>query len=462
MARLDGISLPRIRFGGLADGRVLVVWSGIAVAALLAAISATLKPGTTITAFLVLAVVSITLVRVDIAILLLVATGPLEAAFQTGPGGVSVTKLTGALCFASFALYALRSSRPLLFERNQAFVLGILAIAMVSTLRAFDTSAAITTTTRYASFAALYIVLTQLAHDPKVVRRIVWVLSLSAGAAAALALSNYLAQTTEVATLKYGDANDLAFLLATTLPLTFLLLASKPILRPVVVALIGLFCAAIMLSLSRGALVGIGVGIAFLLVIDRRHVRLILVAGLIGLATALFVIHSNPAQFQESILLKQHVAQQNVSTRLDAWSVAAQLAADRPFTGVGPGNFPHYYLSLTDHPPGTFGLAVAHDAYLDIAAELGIVAMLLFVLYLGVTYVRLHHLMRGEPEDAMTAEALLVSLVIAMVCAVFLSEQYFLPFWLIGGLATATWGRTRRAATVSLGTGQLRAAPAAR
>jgi hypothetical protein len=37
--------------------------------------------------------------------------------------------------------------------------------------------------------------------------------------------------------------------------------------------------------------------------------------------------------------------------------------------------------------------------------------------------------------------ALRISLTIAVVSAMFLSEQYFLPFWLIGGLAAAIWVR---------------------
>jgi hypothetical protein len=32
-----------------------------------------------------------------------------------------------------------------------------------------------------------------------------------------------------------------------------------------------------------------------------------------------------------------------------------------------------------------------------------------------------------------------------MVAAVFISEQYFLPFWLLGGLATALWNELETA-----------------
>jgi hypothetical protein len=37
------------------------------------------------------------------------------------------------------------------------------------------------------------------------------------------------------------------------------------------------------------------------------------------------------------------------------------------------------------------------------------------------------------------ATAIRTSLVIAAVAGLFLSEQYYAPFWLFGGLATALW-----------------------
>src|SRR6478672_4374267 len=93
-----------------------------------------------IAALLVLAgaVVLVALARTDLAILLVVATAPVEGAFASGPG-ISVTKLTGGLCIASFALSVVRQRRVLVFELGQALVLGILGLAMVSMLQAQDT-----------------------------------------------------------------------------------------------------------------------------------------------------------------------------------------------------------------------------------------------------------------------------------------------------------------------------------
>jgi hypothetical protein len=73
--------------------------------------------------------------------------------------------------------------------------------------------------------------------------------------------------------------------------------------------------------------------------------------------------------------------------------------------------------------------------------------MVLFLPYLGMTMSRLTVAARRGFGPPGYARALRVSLVIALVSAVFVSEQYYPPFWLLGGLATAIWaegGRARR------------------
>jgi hypothetical protein len=80
---------------------------------------------------------------------------------------------------------------------------------------------------------------------------------------------------------------------------------------------------------------------------------------------------------------------------------------------------------------------VVHDAYLVVAAELGFIAMGVFIGYLVLTFARLSAVVRYQLGPPGFATACRVSLVIAVAAAITLSEQYFAPFWLLGGLATA-------------------------
>ena len=65
--------------------------------------------------------------------------------------------------------------------------------------------------------------------------------------------------------------------------------------------------------------------------------------------------------------------------------------------------------------------------------------MCLLALYLLLSFTRLTAELRLGYGDPAFVQALRISLTIAVVSAMFLSEQYFLPFWLVGGLAGAIW-----------------------
>ena len=95
---------------------------------------------------------------------------------------------------------------------------------------------------------------------------------------------------------------------------------------------------------------------------------------------------------------------------------------------------------------GVLTLTVAHNALLDVGAELGLAAMILLALYLLLAFVRLTSSLYEGYGDPGFVRALRISLTIAIVSAMFLSEQYFLPFWLIGGLAAAIWVHGRNSA----------------
>ncbi len=410
--------------------------------------STTASPAETLVALTGVALAVVLLLRIEAALLVLVAAGALEEAFLLSSNPqLTMTKIAGAICFASFARYALTSRRPLLFDRSHAVVIGILLLALASTVQAFDASIAVTTTTRYASFVALYVIVSQFVGAHRLQRQIAWVLTITAAAAAVIALNSYFTGETVVATLPEANPSDFAFILATTLPMAFWLLGDAPRWRVPLFAAIGLIAAATVLSLSRGTMVGLAAGLVWMVVVDRRHIRLVLGGGVLAVTVALLVIRSDPSRFETALLYKQKVADYNVTTRYDAWTAAAELAVEKPLLGVGPGNFRFHYNEQTGRPVGTHNLYVAHNAYLDMAAELGILGMVLFLLYLGMMMSRLTVAARRGFGPPGYAYALRVSLLIAIVSAIFVSEQYYAPFWLLGGLATAVWaegGRTRR------------------
>ena len=90
----------RLRLERSAPRAVLVLIAPVAALA-------TMAPRSTLIAIGAACFVGLCLLRIDVAIMVLVATAPLEPQYPN-VAGVSVTKLAGALCFAALALDALR------------------------------------------------------------------------------------------------------------------------------------------------------------------------------------------------------------------------------------------------------------------------------------------------------------------------------------------------------------------
>src|SRR6266516_1760892 len=109
------------------DTRVPFIYTTAAVMVLVAALAAVERPTAVLIAVVALGGIAVVLLRTDLAILLVVASAPIELAVTTTVGGLSLTKIAGSLCFASFALYALRSRDKIYFDRSQVLVLVILA-----------------------------------------------------------------------------------------------------------------------------------------------------------------------------------------------------------------------------------------------------------------------------------------------------------------------------------------------
>jgi O-antigen ligase len=431
-------------------GFLLGLGAALATAAAGLAAYSAYYPEKTLIAFVVFTILAVCALRVDVALLVLVAVIPLESHYTNAPGlPLTVTKAAGLLCFGSFALYVLISRRRLVLDYSHGLVLVILGLAIVSSVQALQISPALTTTIRYASFVTLYFVVTQFVGDHALQRRLVWVLSISATVASFFALDHFFFGVGYVyrANLEYGDPNELAFMLATVLPLTFWLLRERWVLRPLVLGMIVLISLAIAFTYSRSALVAIGAGIAFLMATDRKRIPLLVAAAVVTVAIGLLFVRSSPTSIyrvEEGFRAKEKVADTNVDTRLTAWGAAITLAIENPLLGIGPGNFYARYGEVAGIPIGAEPVAVAHNSYLDIAAELGISGLAVFLAYLALVFTRLTGAIRHGSGLPGYAAALRVSFVVACAGAITLSEQYSAPFWLIGGLATALWLEARR------------------
>ena len=378
--------------------------------------------------------------RTDFWLWLLIASQPLESSIDLGFGtAITISKAAGALCLAAFVLDWYATRRTIKFDMTHAILLALLAIGLLSSLYAGLPASSLSTMTRYAGFVALYIVLTQFTAAEGVFARVAWALSVGCAVAGLLALRNFADGTTLLARPLYGDPNDLAYMLATTLPFTLWLTRQRGWRRVAALCMIAVILPTLALTFSRGAWLAIAAGVAWLVVRERRYRTVVVVAALIGAAPLVWFVTAHEQQVTTGLSAKSLAAGSNVTNRLAFYHVATELTDAHPVLGVGPGNFP-LYLNEVGGGPSEAATFVVHNAYLEVAAELGLPALALFLTYLVLVFRRAS--VNASPDGFDVA--LRVALVIAIVGALPLSEQYYAPLWVLGGLATVLSASDRR------------------
>lgn len=123
---------------------------------------------------------------------------------------------------------------------------------------------------------------------------------------------------------------------------------------------------------------------------------------------------------------------------------SVRMIASRPLFGVGVGQY--YPMSprfLSPQLAWTYGFENAHNYFLQIGSELGLVGLWLFVGWLGTALARTGRALTVAPRDARLLGAgggVLVFLITCLTGHPFLIGEIVWPFWMLFGLMTALAG----------------------
>lgn len=254
-----------------------------------------------------------------------------------------------------------------------------------------------------------------------------------------------------------GTANELASLVVTALIICgglLLGLRRAPVVRALLVFAAAVFVAALVLSLSRGGLVALGAAmVAAVVVGGRRRVGTAAIVAVVGLSVVGYFAVGVSEEARERVTTLG-----SGTGRTDIWTVGWRMVEAEPLRGVGVGNFQtssiHYLLEpgaiirddfIVDRPQ------VAHNAYLHLLAETGVVGLALFAGLLlagalaawraAVLFAR-----RGDVQMEGCARAVLVALIAVFVADIFVSDQLSKTLWLLVGLGPALLAIARRPA----------------
>ncbi len=180
-----------------------------------------------------------------------------------------------------------------------------------------------------------------------------------------------------------ADPNEFATVLVTGMALAtpFLFSRERPAsARLIAGAAVAMLLFAVLLTLSRGGLVALAAALLVgILVAHRARAKVLIATCLVVIGVAVYFA-GNPQAYERV------TASDGGSGRTDIWNIGWRMVEDQPVHGVGAANFQvssiHYLLEpgairfdeyVVDQP------AVAHNMYLQVLAELGIVGLLLFL-----------------------------------------------------------------------------------
>jgi O-antigen ligase len=350
------------------------------------------------------------------------------------------------------------------------FIGAFLAWATLSAVWAEDPGETVFALYRYLLNAALFVIVFEAVRTAQQAR---WVFAAFALGAAASALYGVAIQpdasgaatsptaATDLNRLAgtIGDPNQLAAVLVAGLILGIaaaIVAKHRPLARLVLIAAASVCLIGVLLTVSRGGLIALGAALVAAVVFARK--RRVLVASLVGLlvvaATAYFLYFAPPAA-RERI-----EAADGGSGRTDIWKVGGRMVEANLVAGVGAGNFAtssiHYLLVepgsiendtyIVDEPK------VAHNIYLEVLAELGVVGLALFISILIGSLVTTGFAARefarqGNGDMELLARALMVAMVALLAADVFLSDQFSSQLWLVLALGPALLSIARREAS---------------
>lgn len=351
-------------------------------------------------------------------------------------------KYIGLVClpYAIFHL-ARRRTLPVFFATWQArLFIALCFIALVSYLAFGRRAWYLSHSLSYFSFLGFFLITMTVVDSLKRVR---WVV-LSGIGSIALA-SAYVVRDWQIYHNIYvdyrpgwiaGDANYFTVDALIFMPVALLLVQQK---RPRWQRLFCLGClamtlTAVLFSASRGGFIGLMASCLYFLLKSRQRVRnLILVCATI---TALSLpMHISPVQ---RLLHPTHSDEEAQNTRLALWSGGWKMIQGHLIFGVGLDNYKFdvgYYVDAAKVLKYETVWRVAHNSYVEIAAELGLPALLIFV---GIVISSVRSLERVRQASLKfrdeflqrVALGLQAGLVGAAVALFFVSGQYQKMFWL--------------------------------
>lgn len=357
------------------------------------------------------------------------------------PGAATLSHLFGILAFVAGTAAAARrrSVRP----PNLALVWASLMVAWfaLTWFWSVDPQASVARALTFAELLAMLWLLWDQCRDSARQRRLMQAYILGAMAASASAFVRY-SQNLQTYYQRYAapgfDPNDFGLILTLSIPLAlYLALRSPGRARWLYYAAVLVAISAIFLTASRTALIATFVAFAFVFLTWRQADRQQRAAGallLLALAAGLFL--GTPAASRERLsTIATEITSGTLHDRTTIWKAGAKVFKRHPVLGIGTGAYPEAVRPWIGTPGVPGHQYVAHNSFLSVLVESGLIGFALYALALGTLLVFVWTMPSAE-------RALWFVMLAAWAVGVStLTWEHYKPSWLIMALVMTEWAR---------------------
>jgi probable O-glycosylation ligase (exosortase A-associated) len=355
---------------------------------------------------------------------------------------IPLGKLIGGGAIVSFIIeshYRELSRIALLGEEK--YVIGLLALAIITIPTSVWPGQSFNFLTgSYLKTLVFFFLMTRVLRHVNDLRKMVWAFIISVFLISLMSVKTDISHHQTVTGMY--DPNDLALVMVCTLPFVIYFFKEVHGLKKIFLGTcFVLILMTIIMSVSRGGFVGlIAMGGYFF----KRSPRKAKAFSLITVILAVILIAQfAPDSYSDRISTiwnPQTEADEKGGGRTEVWKAGLRIFLDNPVLGVGISNFTTAE-GLHKTIPGRW--TTAHNSFIQIGVELGIIGIFLFVFLTLGTVLKMRRLQKlwegkeGFKDFLWLTYAIETGMVGYIVCGFFLSQAYFDYLYFILGLSVA-------------------------
>lgn len=349
-------------------------------------------------------------------------------------GGITPIKVFGglALLYAILEIMGRKKQESQFWTPVSKYFMGLMAIVFMSAL-VNGVSFKAEVLLRFVSIVMFYITTVALVNSRERFVRVILLTIICMDIAAM-----YMFREFSLYGAKYdnfrpsgilGDPNYTALNLLTMIPIAYFLFkdASERKLKIFAAVSLCLYLGALGLSQSRGGFLGFAIELVWILVILKFRLRTLLVFGcLLGI-----LVYALPTNIMSRFDPDETSVKVSTDSRYELLMAGKNMFKSNFIFGVGPGN---YKQNSDIYNPKISQKQIAHNSYLELAAELGIMGIALFILIARKTLIDLKWLgatVIDDPHVKSIITGLKVGIVGYLVAAFFLSAEFEKIIWFL-------------------------------